>query len=489
MKTNVRFKDYSRALFLLTLLLCVYHPLKADYPIFWQRYTADPWGLEYNGRLYLFCSHDTYSPEKGYGYFMNDITCISTDDMKNWTDHGEVFHAKDSKWGAKRTWAPCVVHHNGKFYLYYGDANGGGIGVAISDDPAGPYIDNHNQPVVGMNTPGVLIYDENHQPVKNKKDVPGAISGSENWGMWCFDPSVLVDDDGQVYMYFGGAHPDNSRVIKLKDNMVETDGAAVKPNTPGFFEASFVHKYKNKYYLSYAGHYFGKPANIEYVMSDKPMEGFGNPGVVLPNPPVNDGFNNHHSIFQFKGEWYIAYHNREVAYENNEQDQRAREYMRSVCIDRLYHNEDGTIRTVHITQDGLEQLKYINPYQRNEAETMAKGHGIDTDFKEKGSNNRIVTSIQQGDYLKIRGVDFGNKGASQFSASLSSLKGNGNIEIRLEGADGLLIGTLPVSSTGNWSKWQTMTTNVKRMKGVFDVYLVFKGEEGELFRIDYWEFK
>ena len=70
----------------------------SDYPLFWQRYTADPWGIEHGGRLYLFCSHDTYDPARGYGYFMNDITCISTDDLKNWTDHGEVFRAADSKW-------------------------------------------------------------------------------------------------------------------------------------------------------------------------------------------------------------------------------------------------------------------------------------------------------------------------------------------------------------------------------------------------------
>lgn len=487
MKKNYSSHKHSKWT-LLFLFLCIGHSAKADYPIFWQRYTADPSGIEYNGRLYLFCSHDTYNAERGYGYFMNDITCISTDDMKNWTDHGEVFHAKDSKWGAKMTWAPCVVHRNGKFYLYYGDANSGGIGVAVSDLPTGPYIDNHDRPVVGMDTPGVLLYDENNRCIKNKKGVPGAISGSENWGMWCFDPCVFVDDDGQAYMYFGGAHPDNSRIIKLKENMTEVDGSAVKPNTPGFFEASFVHKYRGKYYFSYAGHYFGKPANIEYVMSDKPMEGFRNPGVILPNPPVNDGFNNHHSIFQFKGEWYIAYHNRKVAYENNEQDQRSREYMRSVCIDRLFHNEDGTVQTVEVTRDGLEQLKNVDPYRRNEAETMAKGYGIDTEFKARGCSDRIVTSIHNGDYLKIRGVDFKNGGASKFAASLSALKGSGWVEIRLEGVDGLLIGTLPVSSTGSWGKWQTMTTDVKHLGGVYDLYLVFKGEEGELFRMDYWSF-
>ena len=164
--------------------------------------------------------------------------------------------------------------------------------------------------------------------------------------------------------------------------------------------------------------------------------------------------------------------------------------MRSVCIDRLYYNEDGTIQTVKTTRDGLKQLKNIDPYQRNEAETMAKGYGINTEFKVKGSSNRIVNSIHDGDYLKICGVHFANGGASKFSASLSSLKGNGRIEIRLEGVNGLLIGTLPVSSTGSWDQWQTMTTAIKQLGGVYDMYLVFKGDSDkeELFRMDYWIF-
>ena len=102
MKKNYSSHKHSKWT-LLFLFLCIGHSAKADYPIFWQRYTADPSGIEYNGRLYLFCSHDTYNAERGYGYFMNDITCISTDDMKNWTDHGEVFHAKDSKWGDRKS--------------------------------------------------------------------------------------------------------------------------------------------------------------------------------------------------------------------------------------------------------------------------------------------------------------------------------------------------------------------------------------------------
>ena len=205
--------------------------LKADYPLFWQQYAADPSGIEYNGRLYLFCSHDTYHPDKGYGYFMRDITCISTDDLKNWTDHGEVFSIENAKWAPRFTWAPCVVFHEGKFFLYYGNGDQG-IGVATSESPIGPYYDPNDGPIVDFSTPGVLAKDSHGNLIKNERNVRGALQGSENWGIWCFDPCVWIEDDGQPYMYFGGAHPNNSRIIKLKSNMVEVDGAAIHPILP-----------------------------------------------------------------------------------------------------------------------------------------------------------------------------------------------------------------------------------------------------------------
>lgn len=458
--------------------------LKADYPLFWQQYAADPSGIEYNGRLYLFCSHDTYHPDKGYGYFMRDITCISTDDLKNWTDHGEVFSIENAKWAPRFTWAPCVVFHEGKFFLYYGNGDQG-IGVATSESPIGPYYDPNDGPIVDFSTPGVLAKDSHGNLIKNERNVRGALQGSENWGIWCFDPCVWIEDDGQPYMYFGGAHPNNSRIIKLKSNMVEVDGAAIHPNTPGFFEASFMHKFKDKYYYSYAGHYFGKPASIEYVVGESPVGIFKEPGIILPNPPSNDGYNNHHSIFQFKKNWYIAYHNRQVAYEKGQSDKRAREYMRSICLDRLIHNEDGSIQLVKITKDGLPQLKYVNPFQSNEAETMAKGIGIKTLNKEDNSQNRVVCFSNEG-YIKIRGVDF-QKGASQFYASIKCmLLSEGTIELHLEGINGLLIGKLLVSSVSYGNTWKNIKTRTHPNQGVNDLYIVYKGK-GNIY-MDNWQF-
>nr|AIA95279.1 Glyco_hydro_43 [uncultured Clostridium sp.] len=112
---------------------------------------------------------------------MKDIVCISTDDMKNWTDHGTVFDIKNCKWGATLSWAPSVAFRNGTFYLYYGDGDKS-IGVATSSNVIGPYVDNNAGPVVSKDTPGVLEYDENHNLIKPSKDMPGALSGSQNWG-------------------------------------------------------------------------------------------------------------------------------------------------------------------------------------------------------------------------------------------------------------------------------------------------------------------
>ena len=456
----------------------------ADGPIFYQRYSADPWGLVYNGRLYLYCSHDRFEP--GTRYIMNDITCISTVDMKNWTDHGEVFHVKDSKWGAKLSWAPSVVLKDGNFYLYFGDGDKA-IGVAVSDSPTGPFIDSNPKPVIDKNTPGVLLLDSEGNPKPNDKNTPGKLNGSENWGFWCFDPSVLIDDDGQVYMYFGGAHPDNSRVIKLKSNMVEPDGSAIKVNTPGFFEASYVHKYKGKYYYSYSGHYFNKPTNIEYVVSDNPMSGFDNVGIVMKNPPVNDGYNHHQSIFTFGGNWYMAYHNRQLAHDNSISDIPAREFMRSVCIDQLFYNEDGTIQVVIATKDGLEQLKNVNSYVLNEAETMAKSFGgINTTTLENG---RCVNEIRNGSWIMVKGVDFGEESKRTFEAKVASGTVGGFIELHLDSPDGKMIGKARVGNTGGWDKWKNVSASIPTIGGVHDLYLVFSGDMGNLMVFDNWIFK
>nr|WP_169303862.1 carbohydrate-binding protein [Ruminiclostridium cellulolyticum] len=444
---------------LLFLSVYSFNLVFADYPIFYQRYTADPSGLEANGRLYLYSSHDVYDPNKP-GYIMNDITCISTDDLKNWTDHGEVFKA--SGW-ASLSWAPVVVAKNNKYYMYFGNG-AGGIGVSVSDSPTGPFKDALGKALINGSTPGV--------------NPPS--------GFWCFDPGAFVDDNGQAYLYFGGNGEGNTRVIKLNSDMISLNGSASGITAPIFFEDSWIHKYNGKYYYSYSTNFSKGAATIDYMMSDNPITGFQYKGTVLANPPLNEGNNNHHTIFPFKGDWYIAYHNRALAIANGAASGDARTYQRSVCIDKLNYNADGTMQKVTITTDGLKQLKYVNPYVTNEAETMAQGSGINTEECTEGG--RDVAFIENGDWIKVRGVDFGTAGAASFDARVASSTSGGNIEIRLDSLTGKLVGTCVVENTSGWQNWTTKTCSVSGTTGVHDLYLKFTGDSGYLFNLNSWRF-
>jgi arabinoxylan arabinofuranohydrolase len=440
------------------------HLTFGDYPIVSHRFLADPGALVYNGRVYLYCSNDDENPatEDG-GYEMASIVCVSSSDLKNWTDHGIVFQVpRDAAWAAN-SWAPSPAERDGKFYLYFGNG-GNGIGVASADSPTGPFTDPIGERLVSSETPGVLPADN----------------------MWLFDPMTFIDDDGQAYMYFGGNGEDNLRVIMLNEDMISVDGSATQFHVPYFFEAAWMHKHNGTYYFSYSTN----PSNelrIDYMTSDNPTSGFTYGGIVSPQPPENNN-NNHQAIFEFNETWYQAYHNRYVAGQAGIPPV----YKRNLCLDSIYHNPDGTIVTMVNTLDGLPQLGYIDPFVRVEAETMNAQNGIYTEVCSKGGMS--LTNIEDGDWIKVRGVDFGSTGPGTFTASVASdmkyrsTKG-GSIEIRIDGVSGTLIGTVPVSFTGGPDVWKPETIAVEEVTGVHDVYFVFTGEDDEnIFNFDYWYF-
>jgi len=431
----------------------------ADYPIFSQRYTADPTAVEYKGRLYVYMSHDADATANQSSYNIPDVTCISTDDLKNWTDHGEVFNAKnDSKW-ANVSWAPSIVYRNNKFYLYYGNG-GNGIGVAVSDSPTGPFKDPRSSALVTGSTQGV-------QPATN---------------MWLFDPGVFVDDDAQAYMYFGGNGESNIRVIKLGSDMISTVGSASTMTAPRFFEASWMHKYDGKYYFSYASDFSQGASKIEYMMSNSPTTGFTYKGVILPQPPDNYNNNNHAVTLKYKDNWYCIYHNRNLGKQRGVETN----YQRNVAIDQMFHNADGTIKQVIPTEDGLKQLKYVDPYVTNTAVNMCKESGTETEVCSEGG--RSVSMIQNGDWIKIKGVDFGSSAATSFDARVSSNTQGGSIEVRLDGITGKLIGTCNVTGTGGWQTWENKSCTVSETTGVHDVFLKFTGGSDYLLNLSSWKF-
>jgi len=183
----------------------------ADYPIVSYRYLADPGALVYNGRVYIYCSNDDDNVVEEEGYDMRSIVCVSSSDLKNWTDHGIVFQVpEDASW-SQNSWAPSPAERDGKFYLYFGNG-GSAIGVAVADSPIGPFTDAVGSSLVNSSTPGVLPADN----------------------IWIFDPMTFIDDDGQAYMYFGGNGEDNLRIIRLNEDMVSLDSAATQFHVPYF---------------------------------------------------------------------------------------------------------------------------------------------------------------------------------------------------------------------------------------------------------------
>lgn len=440
-------KTFSYIFFAAALLAA--NPVRADYPLIRQRYMADPCGIEYNGRLYIYGSND--SDNTGSSYTMHSIACISTDDLKNWTDHGVVLNVPTNVSWATYSWAPQVVARNGRFYLYFGN-NAGGIGVASSRSPTGPFTDAKGSPLINSSTPGA----------------PGT-------NQWYFDPGCFVDDDGQAYLTFGGNDANNARIIKLNSDMISVSGSAVPMPAPSFFEASYIHKYNNNYYFSFetlpsAG------LNIQYGISANPMSGYAWKGAVLTAPSNNN--NNQAAFFSYQGAWYAAYHNRYLS--------GGSVYQRNCCLDRVNYNPDGTLQTVACTLDGLAQLHHLNPYNQVEAETMASESGINTEACTEGGMD--VGFIQNGSWIEVRGVDFGS-GASSFIARVASAASGGNIEIRLDSATGTLVGTCPVSGTGGWQTWATKSCTVSGASGVHDLYLRFTGGSGYLFNLNWWQFQ
>lgn len=438
----------------------------AQNPIITHRYLADPGAMVYDGRVYIYSSNDDENVIDEEGYEMKSIVAVSSSDMKNWTDHGVVFRVPENAAWASYSWAPSPIERNGMFYLYYGNS-GGGIGVARADNPAGPFTDPVGSALITTNTPGVL-------PATS---------------IWLFDPMPFIDDDGQAYLYFGGNGEDNMRVIKLNEDMISVDGEATSFTVPYFFEASWMHKNDSTYYFSYSTD-GSNGLRIDYMTSDNPTTGFTYGGVLAPQPPNNNNNNNHHANFQFNGTWYHAYHNRIIA---NQAGVLAT-YRRSINVDTFTHNEDGSINSVQHSSAGVAQVGSFDPYALVEAETFNAQSGINTKKKADDYNDLYVTDIEDGDWIRVRGVDFGSTGAVVFTADVASDLKNGaitggSIEIRIGSVAGTLAGTVPVSYTGGLESFQSRSIAISNVTGTQDVYFVFKGSDTDnLFNFDKWQF-
>ncbi len=456
-------------------------------PLVAHRYGADPYALVFGDRVYLYMTNDALEydgngvvKENTYSS-INKIAVISSSDLVNWTDHGEVAAAGQegaAKW-ATQSWAPAAVHKvidgKDKFFLYFAN-NASGIGVLSSDSPAGPWIDPIGEALILRSTPGV-------------EDVT-----------WLFDPAVLVDDDGKGYIYFGGgvpegeyAEPGTARVMRLGDDMTSVEGTAEVIPAPFMFEDAGIHKRNGVYYYTYCSNFYdgerpeGSPpaGEIAYMTSGKPMGPWTYHETILKNPGHFFGVsgNNHHAIFQFHNEWYIAYHAQTLS----KAEGIANGY-RSTHLGRLSHKEDGSIQNIEADYKGVQQIQFLSPYHRVQGTTMGWSAGVKTEFK-AAVGERLVTDIDNGDWIGISGVDFGSEGAKAFSASVISLEGGGAIELHLDDPAGVWVGELTVPAANGPEKRMELKTEVSGAEGVHNLYLVFTGKSGTgLFKLESWQF-
>ncbi len=447
---------------ILGLLLCIvsvnYGLLKAQNPIVQTNYTADPAPMVYNGKVYLYTSHDE---DESTWFTMNDWKLYSTEDMINWTDHGSILSYTDFTWAKMNAWAGQCIERNGKFYWYVPITDRdrrNGIGVAVANSPYGPFIDPLGKPLIQ----------------KTMADI---------------DPTVFIDDDLQAYLYWGNPV---CYYVKLNEDMISYEGEIQQfPNTIESFgkrtkddprrpttyeEGPWLYKRNNLYYLFFAGGPISE--HIGYSTGNGPLGPWSYQGVVMPTQ--GESFTNHPGIIDFKGNTYFFYHNGALPGGSG--------FTRSVCVEEAKFNEDGSIVQMNMTEGIKDGLATINPYIITQAETMAWSEDV------KSMQNNVVgvfiTAMHNNAYTKIRDVDFRKIGPSKFTARIGTTH-NGviSIEIRLDSKVGELIGTVEVPLTGGNDRWELRTIDVQKVTGIHDVYFVFKGKApSKILYFDHWNF-
>ena len=274
--------------------------------------------MVHDGTLYVYTGHDE---DKADFFWMQEWRVYSTKDMVNWTDHGSPLAIESFDWADDRAWAAQCIERNGKFYWYVclhsKLSNTMAIGVAVGDSPVGPFVDARGSALItnDMTTEFTKISWED------------------------IDPTVFIDDDGQAYLYWGNTQ---CYYVKLKKNMIELDGPIVPVHLPRYTEAPWIHKRGDWYYLSYASEF---PEKICYAMSRSITGPWEYKGIL--NEIAGNSNTNHQAIIEFKGDWYFIYHNGSI-------NTAGGSFRRSVCIDRLYYNEDGTMKRIQMTTEGVQ---------------------------------------------------------------------------------------------------------------------------------------
>lgn len=415
---------------------------------------ADPTARVWkDGKLYVYGSRD----ESVNYYCSYDHWVLSTSDLIHWEYTPNAFASKGpyDKIPAndRLLFAPDCMYKNGTYYLYYCQ-NGDNEGVATSKSPLGPF--------------------ENAKEIYLKKKNQ-------------IDPAVFIDDDGQGYYIWGQFQ---AKIAKLKPNMTEIDTTTIVENLVTekdhfFHEGSYMVKRNGIYYFVYA--HMGRkgmPTCIGYSTSKSPLGPFKYGGVIVDNDGCDpQNWNNHGSIVEFKGKWYVFYHrttNGVIC-------------QRKACIEPITFNEDGSINEAEMTSQGAG--KPLDAYSKIEAERacLLFGHvRIETQRSDSlnpvnPANNDMLGQIQNKDWVAYKYIEFGD-GASVFNITVAPGSKPGRIELLVDNTWTAPVGIIKVPANGDLKTWQTLSCKIKPLSGKRAIWLRFSGESDSLFKIDNFSF-
>lgn len=415
--------------------------IQAQNPIITGQFTADPTARVFEGKLYLYPSHDIPSPiERLKEWFcMADYHVFSSENLVDWTDHGMILSQENVPWVDSESysmWAPDCVYKDGKYYFYFPASpkgkKGFNVGVAIADKPYGPF-----------------------------KPLPDPIKGVGG-----IDPCVLLDTDGQAYLYWSGR---GLNVAKLKDNMTElaSEPVLVADVEDGFKEGPFAFKRNGKYYLTYPW-VKDKTECLAYAMSDNPMGPFEYKGIIMEQSPTGC-WTNHHSLVEYKGQWYLFYHHNDYSPEFDKN--------RSVRVDSLTFNPDGTIQLVTPTLRGVGITDAGKAIQLDRYSAISQeGASIDYINQANKFDGWKVLFNHKDAWVSYNRVDFGNQEWQKVDARVLSSAG-GTLGVY---ANGKMIAEIEVPASV--SEWKTLSVPVEvAQAGIQDLRVsLVKGNDVQL---------
>jgi arabinoxylan arabinofuranohydrolase len=412
----------------------------ATNPLILDQFTADPTARVFEGRVYVYPSHDIREPPGYTGrpnwFVMEDYHVFSSANLTDWTDHGVILTQKDVPWAkpdAFAMWAPDCVFKDHKYYFYFPAIAKDGsrrIGVAVAESPAGPF-----------------------KPQANYIE-----------GVLGIDPGMFIDRDGSAYMYWSAK--DALVMARLKANMLEIEGQPIPiDNLPkkGLQEGPFVLERKGVYYLTYP-HVANKIERLEYATSDSPLGPFKWAGVIL-DESESGCWTVHQSIVEYQGQWYLFYHDRDLSPSFDKR--------RSIRADKLYFNDDGSIRKVIPTLRGVGLVDAgsqipIDRYSARSGDVAAVSF---LDDANPHAGWKTTLSAAQS-WVRFNEVDFGRGGQKTLEVRAKS-GSRGALEIRLDSQDGPVIGTVKI---GGAREWKIAKAGVKKVPaGVHDLFVTQAG--------------